>query len=181
MRTGLARGALVLALCLAGEACKEKELAPEQYFGRGVALQKDHRVDEALADFDKAIQLKPEYAEAYTSRAAIFLGRALYTQDPADYDRAIADYSRAIAMTPTRPYHPSAHYFRGEAYRNRGKEELAKADFKAACELGNEAGCRAARALGVKVKNPQGGAQPVPGTVDGDERPQPGAAPAPPR
>lgn len=39
------------------------------YYNRGVALFKSNKFKEALADFDKAIELNPKYVNAYKYRA----------------------------------------------------------------------------------------------------------------
>ncbi len=48
----------------------------------------------ALADYTKAIQLDPQYANAYNNR-----GLAHYHSKA--YDKAIADFTRAIQLKPT--------------------------------------------------------------------------------
>ena len=50
----------------------------------------------AMADYDAAIKLDPEYPLAFNNRGAAF-------RDRGDYDRAIADYSEAIKLAPTAP------------------------------------------------------------------------------
>ena len=49
--------------------------------------------DRAIADYDRAIQLKPDYADAY-------VGRGVAYGEKGDYDRAIADFDRAIQLKP---------------------------------------------------------------------------------
>jgi tetratricopeptide (TPR) repeat protein len=47
----------------------------------------------AIADFDRAIQLNPKYVDAFNNR-----GFAYNTKG--EYDRAIADYNQAIQLNP---------------------------------------------------------------------------------
>ena len=61
------------------------------------------RPEEALASYDKAIALKPDYAEAYSNR-----GNAL--RDLKRLEDALASYDKAIALKPDF----------AEAYNNRG-------------------------------------------------------------
>ena len=61
------------------------------------------RSEEALASYDKAIALKPDYAEAYNNR-----GNAL--MDLKRPEEALASYDKAIALKPDY----------AEAYNNRG-------------------------------------------------------------
>ena len=46
-----------------------------------------------MAEYDQAIQLKSDYAEAYVNRGLAYAGKG-------DYDRAIADYDEAIQLQP---------------------------------------------------------------------------------
>ncbi len=49
--------------------------------------------DRAIADYDKAIALKPKYADFYNNRGIAY-------DKKGEYDRAIADYDKAIALNP---------------------------------------------------------------------------------
>lgn len=82
----------------------------EFYLKRGEDFSGVHQYDQAIADFATAIQLKPEYAEAYNDR-----GFAYYLKG--DAERAIADYTRAIEL---RPNYPKAYNSRGVAYMAHG-------------------------------------------------------------
>ena len=74
---------------------------------------------------DKAIDLDPRSASAYTNRG-------LVKYNLKEYIAAIADYNKAIELDPT--FAP-AYYNRGLIYRELGKEEEAKENFKKAQEL----------------------------------------------
>jgi tetratricopeptide (TPR) repeat protein len=63
------------------------------YHNRGAALQSKGDLDKALADYDQAISLKPDYASAYDSRARIFVAKG-------DYTRAVADVTKAGELAP---------------------------------------------------------------------------------
>ena len=47
----------------------------------------------AIADYTKAIEISPEFADAY-------VGRGIVYQAGGDRERAIADYSKAIEIKP---------------------------------------------------------------------------------
>jgi tetratricopeptide (TPR) repeat protein len=82
----------------------------EFYLKRGEDFSGVHEYDRAIADYNTAIQLKPDYAEAYNDR-----GFAHYLKG--DAERAIADYTRAIEL---RPNYPKAYNNRGVAYMAHG-------------------------------------------------------------
>lgn len=110
-------------LILSGKL-KNDDLA-HAYYRRG--SRKDDLGDEAgaIADFDQAIKLKPDYARAYNNRG-IAKGKK------GDLDGAIADFSKAIKLDPSSD----------KAYRNRGYAKKLKGDKK-----GSEADYARARAL----------------------------------
>jgi len=81
--------------------------------------------DQAIADYDQAIKLKPNHAEAYFRRGAIYLLGA-------EYDQAIADYDRALQLSPE---YPDALYGRGAAKTHKGDVPGGQADIVAAQKL----------------------------------------------
>src|SRR5207249_502510 len=71
----------------------------EAYYNIGRALQDLKRYKDALANYDKAIAINPNYAEAYNNRGLIFYNLK-------QYNAALADYNKAIAINPD---HADAH------------------------------------------------------------------------
>lgn len=63
------------------------------YYGRAVAHVRGKRYEEAIADYDKAIELQPNYAQAIEARAIAYVLKR-------EFDKAILDYSRAIELLP---------------------------------------------------------------------------------
>ena len=82
-------------------------------------------LDQAMADFDRAVELDPAYAEPYNSRGFIFAERG-------DIEQAIADYGKAIEVD--RDY-ASAYANRGTASLKLGDVDRAVADLDKAIEL----------------------------------------------
>ena len=82
--------------------------------------------DNAITDFDKAIELKPDYVNAYNNRGTVYGIKG-------DYNRAIEDYDKAIEIQPdfAEPY-----CNRGEALLHLNEMEKAKADLITAKEMG---------------------------------------------
>jgi len=64
------------------------------YNNQGAALQKDGRIKEAIESYQRALSLKPSYAEAHYNLADA------YEELPA-YDKALEEYQKAIEADPT--------------------------------------------------------------------------------
>jgi len=97
----------------------------EAYLNRGVAYAKKGDLDRAIADFTKAIELRPGLAKVYINR-----GKAHDVKG--DHDRAIADYTKAIELKPD---HAEVYNDRGAAYADKGQFDRAIADFTKAIKL----------------------------------------------
>lgn len=137
-------------LCFADEALNEHEvavqdctksleLAPEArdtaayprwevLNNRGVAYLglRDH--DAARSDFDAAIAIRPEYADAYANR-----GRVLIEAE--DYEAAIEDLSRAIELNSELA---EAYGNRALAYESLADDESALVDYSRAIDLSHD-------------------------------------------
>jgi tetratricopeptide (TPR) repeat protein len=97
---------------------------------RGANHRTNGRYEEALADFDRAIELDPEDDWAIISRGQTHrtMGR---------YAEALADFDRAIELEPESGW---AIISRGETYEAMGRYAEALADFDRAIELEPESG-----------------------------------------
>jgi tetratricopeptide (TPR) repeat protein len=98
---------------------------PVAYNNRGAARAEQGGFAAAMLDYDKAIQLKPDYAKAYNNRgsAKISMGQ---------YEDAIAELDEAIRLEPD---YASAYYNRGLANDYLGDTEAAISDYDRAIEL----------------------------------------------
>ncbi len=81
--------------------------------------------EQAIADFDQAILLQPEFPEAFNNRGIAYF-------DNGQYGRAIDDYNQALH---SRPDYASALHNRGNAYAAKGQYDLALADYNKAIDL----------------------------------------------
>lgn len=70
-----------------------KEWAPFPYFYRGQAYRRLEKYNDALADFDKATEIKPDLAPAFFES-----GMAYYAQEK--YKQAIGSYDKAVKIDP---------------------------------------------------------------------------------
>jgi tetratricopeptide (TPR) repeat protein len=85
-------------------------------------------VERAVVNYDRAIELDPDYAEAYNHRGAA-------RDDQGDLEGAIADYDTAIQIDPD---DFAAYYNRGNAHYDQGDLAGAIADYDRAIELDPE-------------------------------------------
>ena len=90
-----------------------------------VTLSHQEQYDQAIRDFDKAIELNPRYAKAYNDRGTCYLGKG-------DYDQALRDFDKAIALSPA---DDNAYNNRGLAYSEQGNYNQAIRDLNQAIEL----------------------------------------------
>ncbi|MGB3655188.1 MAG: tetratricopeptide repeat protein, partial [Rivularia sp. (in: cyanobacteria)] len=89
------------------------------YSNRGILYSNQDKWDLALADYNKAIEINPNYFDAYFNRALVY---SLQRQ----YELALTDYNQAIEINPE---YASAYYYRGITYSFHNKYELALADY----------------------------------------------------
>ena len=83
------------------------------------------KLDEAIACYRRALELKPDYAEAHNN-----LGNAL--KDQGKLDEAVACYRRALELKPD---YAEAHNNLGIALKDQGKLDEAVACYRRALEL----------------------------------------------
>jgi len=129
------------------------------FFYRGTAQAFLSQYEQAIADFDRAIQLDPQDAKAYSNRGAAYADLGQYEQAIADFDQAIqinpqyaevytnrgaayaglgqyeqaiTDYDRAIQLDPQ---YAEAYYNRGVAYADLSRYEQAIADYDRAIQI----------------------------------------------
>ena len=104
----------------------------EDYYNRGNTYFHNGDYDHAIADFDKAIQLKRDNATAYNNRGIAYAKKG-------DYNRAIADFDMAIQLQPDLA---KSYGNRGLAYKLKGENDKAIADFRKVLELSNDPSLR---------------------------------------
>ena len=131
----------------------------KKYFESGEEHFNNSDNDRAIADYDQAIRLDPEYAEAYSNRgvayaskrdydraiadydqairldpkdAAAYYNRSLIYSEKRDYDRAITDCDQAIRLAPKFTF---AYNVRGVAYSDKGDYDRAIADYDRALAI----------------------------------------------
>jgi tetratricopeptide (TPR) repeat protein len=152
----LARGNLDQAAALYSQALQDKTLPNERrailLSDRGVVYARQQNPKDAIEDFNRAIQLFPEYAAIYNNRGNVLLGIGAVREAMKDFDRALllapgyaaaysnragarlrlgeidpamADYSRALGLSPASP---AALTGRGRAHLAAGRPHAAIRD-----------------------------------------------------
>lgn len=91
-------------------------------YAQGDALARQNRYSEALAQFDRAIELQPMYHEAWVFRGVVLIHLERYQE-------ALASCDRAIKLRPT---YTEAWIFRGAALHQLGDYRAAYASYERA-------------------------------------------------
>jgi lipoprotein NlpI len=91
----------------------------------GDAKSAKYDLNGAIADYTKALDLKPDYIDAFRARALAKLIKG-------DPDGAIADSTKAIELQPDAP---GSYTLRGSAKQEKGDIDAAIVDFSKAIEL----------------------------------------------
>ena len=127
----------------------------EEYLRQGNKKRSEGYIDDAISNYNRAIELNPRFAEAYVGRGNAYMDGEEYELAIADYDdalrlnpddavayfyrafayagqgeldRAISDYGDTIRLTVIDELALAAYANRGNAYRDQGKYDLAISD-----------------------------------------------------
>jgi tetratricopeptide (TPR) repeat protein len=112
-------------LALDSEALSAHEAAAT-YVNRGVLRLTDGAAQAALNDFDQALRIEPELAEAIVDRGAALLAGGHDAE-------AVAEITRGLVLNPTQP--EKAYYNRALAEERLGDVKSAYFDYLKAADL----------------------------------------------
>ena len=104
---------------------KTVQLTAEEWFNSAYNKGESGDKQGAIADYNQAIKIKPDYAYAYNNRGSA-------KDDLGDYQGAIADYNQAINIKPD---YADAYNNRGIAKKNLGDKQGAIADYNQAINI----------------------------------------------
>lgn len=102
-----------------------KGLSATDWFEKGLKFYESGNYKEEINAYTKAIQLNPQYADAYYNRGITYANLG-------NYQQAINDYAKAIELNPQ---DAEACYNRGVAYHRLGNHQQAIKDFTKAIQL----------------------------------------------
>ena len=103
---------------------KPDDMAMEHY-KRGYTYWIKQEFDKAIDEFDRVIELKPNFGMAYFIQGQIYLKKE-------EFDKAIDDYNKVIELNPN---DATAYHDRGLAYKRKGEYDKAIQDFNKAIDI----------------------------------------------
>ncbi len=103
----------------------ETELCAESAFQQGNVLMMVKQLNMAIKRYSHAIELAPNFADAYTNRGLAYVKKG-------EIDRGIEDHNKAIELKPD---YAEAYFNRGGTYKSKGEIDRAIDDFSAAITL----------------------------------------------
>jgi len=92
---------------------------------KGISYTANGQYNQAISDFNRALEINPKYAEAYNERGIVY-------DDKGQYDQAISDYTKAIEINPK---FAIAYNNRGGVYDDKGQYDQAISDYTKAIEI----------------------------------------------
>jgi tetratricopeptide (TPR) repeat protein len=92
------------------------------HYNRGLSHRRKDQLDQALADYTKAIEFNGTKADIYNNRGVVY-------ELKRQFDNALADYAKAIQLNPKSP---NPYSNRGDVYRKLGNFDKAISEYNLA-------------------------------------------------
>jgi tetratricopeptide (TPR) repeat protein len=103
-------------------AARGNEDDPDLLNARGLVFAGMGEVEKAMADYNRALELRPDDPDILCNRASLY-----FNTD--DFDQALADYNTALSLSRDDPY---ILFSRGNVYHRLGRYASALGDYNAA-------------------------------------------------
>lgn len=110
----------------------DSRFAAVAWLNRGIAHAKWDEFEAAIKDFNEALRIDADYADAYLHRGRMWPAVEQPDKSSADFQRAIAGYTAALAVQPQNPF---AYFGRGTAYLHLDRRIEAANDFNRAEQI----------------------------------------------
>jgi tetratricopeptide (TPR) repeat protein len=110
----------LVQLSVLNEAVFRDRNSPQPYINRGNYFLNENQIDNALANFNKALELNPKSCDALTQRARAWLQHG-------DLEKAVADATAALKIEPRE----DTRGVRGDAFRRLKEYGNAIEDYEA--------------------------------------------------
>jgi tetratricopeptide (TPR) repeat protein len=117
---------IILFFLLSCVSTQQKQRDAEFYHLQGMGYLDKGQYDQAISDFNTAIEINPKDALAYGLRGLAY-------REKGQYDQAISDYTTALEINPR---DDGAYYNRGVAYYSKQEYNKSWDDIKKAQDLG---------------------------------------------
>src|SRR4030042_1222790 len=115
-------GLFVIIIFTGCAGVQKPSLDAHYYFEQGIEYSEKGQYDNAISDFNKALEVNPNYADAYYNRGIAYGKKE-------QYDNEIPDYNKALEVNPN---YAEAYFNRGVIYEKRGQYDNAISDFNKA-------------------------------------------------
>jgi len=115
--------------------CREPNVTLLAHLQRSKAYEKIGYEDKVIADLTTVINAAKKAKDANVAGVYFSRGNAYVRKQ--DYKKAIADFTQVIKLEP---HAKVAYRARAEAYQQRGKSDLAQADYSAAVNIAGQRG-----------------------------------------
>jgi len=110
---------------------KSKLMIAIDYEKEGLELFRDKKFEEAIFNYNKAIEIFPNFIEALLNRGLAYLEKG-------ESDKAIADFNKAIEVGSGYSGICDIYAGRGYAFANKGEFDKAMADFTKLIEINSD-------------------------------------------
>ena len=117
----------LLILCLSLVACIAFVTGQDAqaYVRRGDWYSDGENYEQAISEYNRAIEIDPQYVDAYTARGGVYYGEG-------EFDKAIADFDKAITINPN---DGDTYFMRARCLKEIGENQRAISDLERALEL----------------------------------------------